>query len=194
MIRYACNPPAQNASTIVDEGFEKLGLSPLGTPASHFGIQVDVEMVVIPGRELPPPRLSYSSGQPQVRNGGWNILDVKFHQGAKVRSWWVLAVKDGATDLSGPNDGRIRGLITAFINKMRRSGMDAPTDLPRLISVNLPPPGQDPGRNQALGMIQKVMEDTLAAAGSKPSFVLVLLGDSKTEKRDDYIYAGVKVW
>jgi len=95
MIKVACNIPKVNAEDIVGRGFPLLGLGPTKAPTDGFGISIDTEMAVVPGRELRPPGLTYRVGQARAQNGSWNILDVKFHRGANVSSWWVMVVRDG---------------------------------------------------------------------------------------------------
>ena len=186
MIRYACNKPRVNAEYIVDRGFPSMGLKPPSQPISGFGITVDSEMLVIPGRELNHPNLTYRDGRAKVQNGSWNILDVKFQKGATVGSWWVLVVQDGVNLVKGPDD--IRGLVDGFQQKMNRSGMHVPG--PSLLPpARLIPPMRDPDRKQSLEIIRKLLAGELEKKkGTKPSFVLVLL-----ERRDNYIYPGIKV-
>jgi eukaryotic translation initiation factor 2C len=71
MIKVACNPPADNAYSIRDEGLPQLGLSPreATSPLAGFGIDVSNEMTTISGRVLPPPSLSYRQGRPNVKDG-----------------------------------------------------------------------------------------------------------------------------
>ncbi len=185
MIKHACNKPMVNAENIVNKGFPSLGLSPLMSPVTGFGISVDNEMLVVPGRELPAPGLSYSSGRAKPERASWNILDVKFQRCATVTSWWVLYVADGRNLVKQPDD--IRGLVDGFANKMRSSGMSvqkAPDLLPRAVLIN---PFQDPERKQSLDVIRKTIETKLKDH-QKPSFILVLL-----ENQDNYIYPGIKV-
>ncbi|KAJ3494420.1 hypothetical protein NLJ89_g10812 [Agrocybe chaxingu] len=190
MIRYACNPPRVNAEEIINKGFPALGLGgPAGTqtPIDGFGIGIDPNMTVVPGRELPPPRLSYRVGQARVANGSWNILDVKFHRGATISSWWVLVIRDGRGIIKGPNDQNFMGLVQGFASKLAKSGMNIPAGMPRLLSPpTIPPPQSDPQRIQALNNIREGLKAELAQRG-KPSFILVLL-----ENRDNYIYPGIK--
>lgn len=191
MIKVACNPPKVNAEAIVGDGFQKLGLNtnPSTSPLHGFGVEVMNEMAAVPGRELPPPRLNYRVGNARVANGGWNILDVKFHRGAQLPSWSVLVVRDGSSVFSGPSDTRLRGLVDGFATKMRNSGMTVPPGPPSLLLVNLPSPDQDPGRVRALNEIRKTLQDHVQKAqGGKPAFVLVLLS-----RRDNFIYPGIKV-
>ncbi|KAF8907085.1 argonaute-like protein [Gymnopilus junonius] len=181
MIKYAANPPNINAEFIVNRGFPAMGLAPVQQPTNGFGISIDTKMAEIPGRELPAPGLAYKVGRPRVQNGSWNILDVKFHRGANISSWWVLVVRDGRGTIQGPQDPQLEGLIDGFRKKLSSSGMAIPNTRPRL----LPP--------AVLKTPEKIQidRDTLkqALSGSaKPSFVLVLL-----ENRDNYIYPAIKV-
>ena len=196
MIRYACNPPKVNAESIVHQGLPKLGLtsSSAGSGSqtlTQFEITVDPNMIAIPARELPPPTVTYRTGAgvrgPDVRNGSWNILDVKFRRGARVPSWWVLVVRDGQTAVSGPQDQNLLNLVKNFANKCSNSGMTMPPDRPKLlVTPPLPHSGQDPGRARALGLVRQTLEDALRS-GPAPSFVLVLLSNW-----DNHIYPGIK--
>lgn len=190
MIRYACNPPKVNAEAIVHQGFPTLGLAPLASPTNGFGVSIDTEMAVIPARELRPPRLTYRAGNANIKDGSWNILDVKFHRGARVSSWWVMVVRDGSGVITGPKDNNFVNLVTGFTNKCKNSGISMPEGLPRLLPpVVLPHPNSHPTRANAIDMIRNTIKTSLAdKGGQKPSFILVLL-----ENRDNYIYPGIKV-
>ncbi|KAJ7021433.1 argonaute-like protein [Mycena alexandri] len=189
MIRFACNPPRFNAEAITNEGFPALGLSPVQSPLDGFNLAVDPQMAVVPGRELTPPRLSYSQGTPNVRNGSWNILDVKFHRGAVVRDgWWVLVVRDGKEILQGNTDPNLKTLVTQFRIKLQRSGMQISDSLPTLLATPPLQNLQDASREGALREIRKVITQKLQELGNrKPSFILVLLSH-----RDNFIYPGIK--
>ena len=190
MIRYACNPPRINAEKIINNGFPSLGFKPPQSPLTGFGITVEDQLLVVPGRELNAPRLSYRSGQPRVQNGGWNIVDVKFQRGATVDEWWVLVVQDGRSRIKGPTDSAYTGLVGAFKAKMASSGMAVPSSLPTL----LPPavllnPNRDPNRKESLNVIRNLLRTEIQKRrGKKPSFILVIL-----ENRDHFIYPGIKV-
>lgn len=189
MIKYACNPPRVNAETILYQGLPTLGLNPSASPIGGFGISIDPEMTVIPYRELPAPRLSYRVGKPNVLNGSWNIMEVKFHRGAVVSNWWLLVVRDGINKIQGPQDPSLKALAEGFAAKCKNSGMALPDGAPRLLVVALPPPHTDPTRANAVDSIRSTLRKGLHdKRGQKPSFVLVLL-----ENRDNFIYPGLKV-
>ncbi|KAG1898378.1 Piwi domain-containing protein [Suillus fuscotomentosus] len=191
MIRFACNPPKVNADAIIENGLPTLGFTPgtLGSPLSGFGITVDNNMAVVPGRELPPPRLTYEAGgRPlNVSNGSWNILDVKFHNGGAIKSWWVMVVreKDGRSVFSGADDPVLTGIWRGFGEKCRNSGISLGSQ-PVKLAQSLVSRTEDPGRQQALGSIRQKIEQNISEKG-KPSFILVLLS-----RRDNFIYPGIK--
>ncbi|KAG2357054.1 Piwi-domain-containing protein [Suillus spraguei] len=191
MIRFACNPPKINADAIVQGGLPTLGFTPgtMGSPLSDFGIAVDNNMAVIPGRELPPPRISYEGGgrSLNVNNGTWNILDVKFHNGGAIKSWWVLVVreKDGRSVFSGADDPVLTNLWRGFGEKCRNSGISLGSQ-PVKLAQSLVPRAEDPSRQQALDSIRQKIKDSIAERG-KPTFILILLS-----RRDNYIYPGIK--
>lgn len=188
MIKYACNPPKANAEAIINRGLPSLGIAPAQSPIPGFGVAIDNKLAEIPGRELPPPALTYKVGQARPRDGSWNILDVKFHRGATISSWWVLVVKDGRDIVQGPQDQNLVGLIEGFSKKLTNSGITVPGGRPILLPpAKLPNPHTDPERTNALNTIREVLR-TAMSNKPKPSFVLVLL-----ENRDNYIYPGIKV-
>ena len=191
MIRYACNPPGVNADAIVNRGLPILGLAPqsLSSTVDGFDISIGTEMAVIPARELPAPRLSYKAGSANVRDGSWNILNVKFHRGATLANWWVLVVRDGpASIINNPNDPQLIGLCTGFSEKCRASGMTFPTAPPQVLATELLPPSTDPNRTGSINKIRQTIRKKLdSERGRKPSFILVLLS-----RVDNYIYPGIK--
>jgi len=190
MIRYACNPPGVNADSIVNRGLPILGLTSqsLSTTVNGFNISISTDMAVIPARELPPPRISYRIGAPNVSNGSWNILDVKFHRGGTVASWWVLVVRDGpGSIINDPNDPQLVNLCKGFTAKCERSGMKVSAP-PRILAAPLLPPSQDPTRSGSIDRIRQTIKKNLDDdKGKKPSFILVLLSHV-----DNFIYPGIK--
>ncbi|KIK27482.1 hypothetical protein PISMIDRAFT_674841 [Pisolithus microcarpus 441] len=190
MIRHACNPPADNARTITSRGLPSLGLSQTNNTVLHnFGIEIEHDMTVIPARELPPPKVNYAAGRPpNVKDGSWNILDVKFHQGATVKSWCVLVVLDGRQPAFGgnPNDQALTSIWQGFAGKCRRSGMKVEKDPKVLFTPQLQPPTRDPNRRGALDLIRQTIIKNISK-NDKPSFILVLLSC-----RDNFIYPGIK--
>ncbi|KAJ7577907.1 argonaute-like protein [Mycena floridula] len=192
MLNLAVNPPKVNAEHIVGEGFHRMGLNPIVAPVDAFGLSLDLEMAVVPARELPAPQLSYRGARPlSASNGSWNLLQVKFQRGATIQArsgWWVLIVREERMELQGKTDPRLMGIVNAFTQKLKNCGMTVPDGLPRLLVTDvLPSVHRDPGRVQALNIIRNTLKGDLQVKGVKPGFVLVLLS-----QRDNYIYPGIK--
>ena len=189
MLRFACKRPAENAHTILNQGFPQLGLTPNNQKLTNFGLSVSHDMACVPFRELAPPNVSYRGGQPpRVNNGSWNILEVKFHHGGVVKSWWILVVTEQHPVFNAPDDPQLTGLWKGFAGKCERSGMTgiSPNTPPALLNVGLVNPAIDPGRQQSLARIRSAIREKQTRSGS-PSFMLVILS-----KRDNYIYPGIK--
>jgi len=178
MIQYACNPPATNAASIVNDGLRLLGLR--DGPIDGFDISVASEMITVPIRVLPAPQLSYT-GRPMIPSGGsWNILSVKFKRPATVASWGVIAVFDGGrVDFQ-----QVQQLANGFGNKLKACGMTVPNPPKILPTQDLPPPHQDPGRRKALEYVEEAIHKLGAPL---PKMILFLLS-----RRDDFIYPGIK--
>ncbi|KAG1837574.1 ribonuclease H-like domain-containing protein [Suillus subalutaceus] len=167
MIRFACNPPKVNADAIIERGLPTLGFTPetLGSPLSGFGIAVDNNMAVIPGREL--PRLvsaTEGGGRLTSTTAVGTLLTSKFHNGGAIKSWWVLVVreKDGRSVFSGADDPILTDLWRGFGEKCRNSGISLGSQ-PVKLAQSLIPRADDPGRQQALDSIQE-----------NPSFILAI--------------------
>ena len=135
MLRVASRRPAENTTIIMENGLTRLGYKSHTSVLQSFGTRVASQMAIVPGRELPPPSVTYGKGVPRVQNGCWNILDVKFHQGGKITNWKVLVVRDGveALKFSGPRDERLINFIKAFTNKCRNSGMEVGHEPPIIL-------------------------------------------------------------
>ncbi|ESK93551.1 argonaute-like protein [Moniliophthora roreri MCA 2997] len=196
MIRFACNPPNVNAEAIVGDGFAKLGITPPSEALRSFSIEVGKEMAVVPARELPSPRLLYGQKAVSANNGAWNIVNSKFHRGARVESWWVMVVRDSSVGgtgslVGGVQDRDLSSLLDNFSKKLISSGMKVPSTASCLFSTPALPPAdkqKDPTRKAALEILRATFREQLqAASGNKPDFILVLLSYT-----DNFIYPGIK--
>jgi len=178
MIQYACNPPATNAASIVNDGLRLLGLK--SGPIDGFDISVASEMIVVPIRVLPPPQLSYMGKPMTPKDGSWNILSVRFKQPATVANWGVIAVIDGGR----VDPQEVQQLVNGFGKKLKDCGMAVPNPPKILPTQALPHPSQDPGRRKAL----EYVEEAIRKLGTPtPKLILFLLS-----RRDDFIYPGIK--
>lgn len=191
MIKVACNPPADNANRILNDGLPLLGLKTNTTALNNFGVSVSPNMAENPARILPPPQVTYNGGRPPtVKDASWNILDVKFHKGGDMTDWAVLLVQEGRQgEFSGERDPRLKTFLRTFMNKCSASGLTVSNNLPPVLtSPQLPSPRGDAGRRRALAIIRNTLEGRPRLPNNnKPSFVLVLLSGE-----DKFIYPGIK--
>ncbi|KAI5118505.1 hypothetical protein M0805_004005 [Coniferiporia weirii] len=185
MIKYACNPPYDNARAITGQGLAMLGLRQGASPMQGFGIEISVDMAVVSARVLNPPKVVYKSGQPSVANGSWNILGVRFSRPAQLTRVAVLVLSDGGRDdFRGNTDPELRAIVMGFLQKCKSSGMQVDDALPPLLFVQLPRPDKrDPLRSAAIDAIQS----QLKSLPGRPGMVLVFMSN-----RDAHVYPGLK--
>lgn len=75
--------------------------------AKAFGLNLKQQMVVVPGRILPPPTLKFGSGSQQPRDGKWNLRDTKFENPISIQSCAVASFGRVPTNVA---DGFMRDL------------------------------------------------------------------------------------
>lgn len=190
MIKYACLPPSHNATLITRDGMDHFGLRPPAEkPVSGFGVEVDMNMAVVPGRVLPPPQITYRGSTARANDGSWNVLSVKFHQPASLGNWVVLAVTDNPqrAEFTGADDPQLRAIVDGFMAKCRAVGMGVPKAPVVLVTPPLPRATQaDPFRQNAIDAIDGLLRKELDPK-SKPSFILTILPG-----REPFIFPGLK--
>ncbi|KAL4072209.1 Piwi domain-containing protein [Scleroderma yunnanense] len=187
MITIACQPPNVNGEAIVNQGLTHLGFRAPQPVLQAFGVNVGLEMAVVPGRILPRPGIKYSqNNSPSVDDrASWNLRGVKFAVGAVLDKMAVLVIKDGKhrDEFAGRNDPELHEVVSGFRQMCITSGMRVAGE-PIYLDVNLPPKNQsDPMRKAAISNIRK----TLLSMKSKPNIIMVMLADG-----DKAIYEGLK--
>jgi eukaryotic translation initiation factor 2C len=184
MIRYACNPPADNARSIVHQGLPSLGLTGATSQTLNpFGISVSSEMAVVPARILDPPQLLYAQNKHaelKKDRASWNLQSRKFFKGQRMSNWGVFVVSSGShLDFHGPKDPDLAALTKAFKESCSASGMIVGD--PSLIR------GADTSaaQNDNNLLHQKLLTSLQAMKDS--SFLLVILSNG-----DKRVYAAVR--
>ncbi|KDR70848.1 hypothetical protein GALMADRAFT_144328 [Galerina marginata CBS 339.88] len=188
MIEAATKPPQVNATSITGVGLDVLGYKPgVSQQLKAFGISIENQMAVVPGRILPPPVIKYSKGEPKLDDrASWNLKGAKFVKGAKIGPWAVLVIKDGQPqhEFSGSDDPDLLATVRGFASGCRASGMVVDQKDPVILEAHLPPTvPTDPARTAAI----EVIRQQLASLSEKPSMVMVLLSNT-----DKAVYSGVK--
>lgn len=189
MLDVACKPPKENANEIVNRGLDMLGFRDSNPLLDSFGIHVGTEMVVVPGRILDKPGLSYSSDTPAAIDGraSWNLRDVKFAVGARLDRWAVLVIQDGGKeDFKGSKDPALRNITIGFRAMCNKSGMQVgPLEERAYAQVQLPRKGKNRFRDDAIREIEQILRTLKEQVA--PELVLVMLSND-----DKAIYNGLK--
>ncbi|KAJ7764554.1 argonaute-like protein [Mycena maculata] len=187
MITVAAKPPNVNGAAIAGRGLNELGYRPGAGALQGFGITIGGEMAVVPGRILPPPKIQYGQGTPDVDDrASWNIRNVKFHRGSTLDNWAVLLLHDGndRDEFNGKQDPELLNTIRGFTDMCKKSGMRVPMAVPPIVEAALPQKDSaDPTRGKAIGTIR----DVVGKLPKKPRLILVILSTA-----DKHIYSGIK--
>ncbi|ELR02128.1 hypothetical protein GMDG_05287 [Pseudogymnoascus destructans 20631-21] len=127
MIRFACRKPHLNAASITSDGLSVLGFDAnSNSNLGLFGINVNTNMITVPGRILPPPVVKYQ-GKNTVnpRGGQWNMMGVKFTQGSKVPPWTYLCIERNGRNSPIKGEDHISSIMAEFQGMMNASGLAA---------------------------------------------------------------------
>ncbi|KAG8683770.1 hypothetical protein FRC11_013096 [Ceratobasidium sp. 423] len=186
MILVACQPPNVNATSIMGEGLNSLGLVGDNSPLEQMGLRVKSQMATVPGRILPAPKVHYSNRTaPEISNASWNLRNVRFASGARLENWGVLFLQDGGQDDMTVATGK--SVVMSFAGMCAKSGMTVNTrQAPAMRDVRLPPKGEDTShltRPRAIDTIKKA----LMTINPKPRIVMIVLSS-----QDKAIYNGIK--
>ena len=111
MIKFAARYPHQNAMSIagtVDapgNGLVLFGLAGGNNVQQNtvmpFGLNIDTNMLTVPGRILLPPKIAYGgskNAEKDVRSGSWNLANTKFRRGGRFDSWQVMVINTKRQD------------------------------------------------------------------------------------------------
>ena len=189
MLDVACKPPKENANEIVNRGIGMLGFRDSNPVLNSFGVSVGTEMVVVPGRVLDKPKLTYSSSASAAIDdrASWNLRGVRFAVGARLDKWAVLVIQDGGRDdFRDAKDPALRKITDGFRSMCIKSGMQVrPLEERAYAQVRLPRQGNDRFRDDAIEEIERVLKELIRQTA--PELVLVMLSND-----DKAIYNGLK--
>ncbi|EJC99706.1 Piwi-domain-containing protein [Fomitiporia mediterranea MF3/22] len=155
------------------QGLQMFGLDRPDHPIAMFGIKISCDMMRVPARSLPSPRVFYLTGESSIANGRWNTRRIHLSRPAEVTRLSVFVVhnEDLDHDRNG-GDIRLRHLIIDFVSKCRSFGMKLDTALPRLHVLTFPHVKlYDTSSSEVLDGI----EQKLRTLSDKPKFLLALL-------------------
>lgn len=93
MRKFAVRYATQNAVTIVTKGIPLLQHTSQRI-LSAFNVGLDPSMITVHARILPGIEVKYSgTGRGKPRDGAWNMINTRFHQGATVNQWTFVWLK-----------------------------------------------------------------------------------------------------
>ena len=174
MILVAARGPAENARRIANGAHKVIGFQSNNPSLAAFGVGVDSKMIVVKGRILPAPPVTYGSESEIIpAEASWNMRGKKFAKPITITNWSFLRL-GGARLGSNHIDLFKRALIDYGL------GNQGPLN-PR--GFEAPLPGSEDANDAS---IQKIF-NTMFAAGIK--MVLVILPTSSA-----ITYARVKYW
>lgn len=143
---------------------------------ANFNIQPGLDLVTVPGRVLPAPRVYYKDNRSQQKsvspmNGGWNMKAIRFSQGTKLASWSWLYFNaprarqhfNGTDDLSASLEG-----LAAKLNEMG-------------VATSVPKPGEkiDLSGQNTEKEVNNAISDLIAR--HQPTLIFVILHSSDSE-------------
>ncbi|OBT69888.1 hypothetical protein VE03_00457 [Pseudogymnoascus sp. 23342-1-I1] len=181
MIRFACRRPNLNAQSITSDGPGVLGLDSNSNSAlALFGINVNTNMITVPGRVLPPPVVKYSGTKTvSPRGGQWNMMGVKFTAGSKVPTWTYLWITRSGRNNPIRGLDQLSSIMVEFQSMMNTSGLAAAA--PMYGKELVLDAGQSASSNDQL------IDNIFKFASTKFGFMVVVLPDT-----DAAIYNAVK--
>ena len=93
MGNFSVRKPQANASSIVNQGLQMVGLSGDATKLHSINMPAIPQLITVHARVLQPPVLKYHRPQ-RVQHGSWDLRDCKFHTPMKVSSWGALIIHE----------------------------------------------------------------------------------------------------
>lgn len=124
MIAFAVRKPYINAQSIVNAGPGTVGMLQQVNPMlANFGISMNGELITVPGRVLPPPKVNYKNSSAEVRDGSWNMLRVKFNSAATLKSWTTLIISERDVRPDYPDQAALKPTMEKFFQALQQIGI-----------------------------------------------------------------------
>ncbi|KFY31959.1 hypothetical protein V493_00653 [Pseudogymnoascus sp. VKM F-4281 (FW-2241)] len=184
MIRFACRRPHLNAQSITSDGLAVLGFdSNSVSKLGMFGMNLNTNMITVPGRILPPPVVKYQgSSSVNPRGGQWNMMDVKFTRGSQVPPWTYLFVARSGRNSPIQGESHLSSIMAEFRNMMNTSGLAAPPPFPgKRIELD--------SAQSALSN-EQLLDNMFKMASGKIGLMVVVLPDTDAAVYNAIKYAG----
>ncbi|OMP84863.1 Protein argonaute-2 [Diplodia seriata] len=125
MIKFAVRRPWENATSIVNEGYQTVGLNKEGNlQLAQFGITVPKSLITVQGRILNEPKVFYKNKAASMRGGQWNMVEHKFHTpGSALKKWSYVLISMPGQYPDNMREGDLKPLMTSFHNVLKQTGI-----------------------------------------------------------------------
>ncbi|KAG9518652.1 Piwi-domain-containing protein, partial [Aureobasidium melanogenum] len=199
MLRFAARAPRLNAESIAGtpgNGLKTMGFNGPAQVLNKFGIDIGKELITVPGRILPTPKVYYGNKELQAREGSWNLMNVKFSKPGSFGPWACVVINyndqrgnallpGGAQMQAAPVlDGE--GILKALERHLGAYGVRMG---PRLQTqdINIPRPNE-----QTRKVIDEKLKEVFTNAAKhkhKIELLFVILKEA-----DKWLYSRIKFW
>lgn len=180
MINFAVRKPHENASSIAHDGTRVLGLEPESGVLKTFGMSVAKSLMTVPARKLNGPNVLYKGKQAITENGGWNMKQIKFEEGATMNCLGILCVNREGDQF--PDRSTIIEAVNNFVSTMNKNlGMNVRTWRKEFALTTVTRQNLQPSLKAALNKFREGQQ--------RPDYVLVIVSIA-----DTLIYQQVKTF
>lgn len=91
---------------------------------AQFSLSVAANLLKVPARVLPEPKVLCKERNPVVRNGSWNMSESKFNAGGELKTWNFIVVNPGPGNALN-NAKAALPVVKKFGAMLRRCGVNA---------------------------------------------------------------------
>lgn len=197
MLRFAARAPRLNAESIAGtpgNGLKTMGFNGPAQVTNKFGFEVGQDLITVPGRILPTPKIYYENKELQAREGSWNLMGVKFSKPGSIGMWSCVtlnydnqrgsALLPQGSQIQNINVLDAQGLLQALERHLRTYGFRMGERLPTR-HIQIPRPN-DQGRAE---IDKKLDELFLKASSNKVEFLFIILKEA-----DKWLYSRIKFY
>ncbi|KAH0342200.1 Piwi-domain-containing protein, partial [Aureobasidium melanogenum] len=197
MLRFAARAPRLNAESIAGtpgNGLKTMGFNGPAQVLNNFGIDIGKELITVPGRILPTPKVYYGNKELQAREGSWNLMNVKFSKPGSFGKWACVVVNYNdqrgnallpkGAQMQNTNILDANGILSALEGHLVAYGVRMG---PRLQTqdINIPRPNEQTRK----AIDEKLKEVFNNAAKHKIELLFVILKEA-----DKWLYSRIKFW
>jgi len=160
MIKHAAQRPMDRSASI-KQWFAKLNFA-AQPKLQQWGLEVRPQMMEVPARVLPTPKVTYKGGKTlNCAFGGWNLRGVGFTRpGRPLKSWAVLSLDRQY------GSQQMRGFITFFCTQMKIYGIQIENPQPALVEGNA---------HEIKQSLQNAAREAYMQSKANPQIIIVLM-------------------